>query len=225
MGQNEPMDVDDMFGRLASAIGQGHAAAPPSRIPQGTREAAVLVLFDSGHGPAVDDLALTFVEKSALLRRHAGQIAFPGGRVEPEDADMTATALREAHEETGLTPNDVTVRATMPKVSVPSGYDVTAVIAHGARTPELRVNDPGEIAAVHRIPVATLIDPAHRLTATFEEPRPYAGPAFGVPAEGARPGVFIWGMTAHLLDTIFTLAGLDQDWDRDRRVPVPQQYR
>lgn len=214
-----------MFGRLASAIGQGHAAAPPSRTPRGAREAAVLVLFDSGHGPAVDDLALTFVEKSALLRRHAGQIAFPGGRVEPEDADMTATALREAHEETGLAPDAVSVRAVMPEVSVPSGYDVTAVIAHGPRAPELCVNDPGEIAAVHRIPVATLVDPAHRLTATLDEPRPYAGPAFGVPADGTRPGVFIWGMTAHLLDTILTLAGLASEWDRERRVPVPVQYR
>lgn len=218
-------EVEALFARMSTAIDAGLAsrAAVGERAPRGGRDAAVLALFDSGHGPGVEDLALTFVEKSAHLRRHAGQLAFPGGGSEPEDADVVVTALREATEETGLDPATVQIMAVLPTVSVPTGYDVTAVVAYTPVAPDLRVADPGEIASVHRVPLAALIDPAHRHTATLD--RGYSGPAFGVPALDTRPGVYIWGLTAHLLDTILDLAGLNTDWDRDRRIPVPQQYR
>ena len=226
----------EVLDRLTAAVVDGGAIEPlRDRIPMGEKGAAVLVLFDTGNGDRAEDLALTFVEKSPHLRRHAGQFAFPGGRTEPEDADHVDTALREAHEEIGLDRDQVSVLAVLPTVSVPSGYDVTAVVAHSASTPQVHVGDVEEIAAIHRVPVSVLVDPQHRFTATYRpaadavagsgEDEHYAGPAFGIPAEGARAGVFIWGLTAHLLDTLLTLAGLAGPWDAQRTIPVPTQYR
>ena len=217
------MTVAEAFNRLDAAVRSGRVHAPAGRTPKGLRQAAVLALFDSGHGPDVDDLALTFVEKSANLRRHAGQIAFPGGSVDPSDADIVATAMREAHEEVGLEAHDVTIKTLLPAASLPSGYDVTAVVAHSHDTPTLFVNDAGEIAAIHRVPVAALVDPANRFTATLEG-HGDIGPGFGIRAD-ERPGVFIWGLTAYLLDLILDATGLAHAWERRRRVPIPKQYR
>ncbi|MFC5139553.1 NUDIX hydrolase [Actinomycetospora rhizophila] len=168
----------------------------------GGRRAAVLMLFaDAGHGP---ELLLT--ERAAEMRAHAGQAAFPGGAIDPEDTGPVGAALREAREETGLDPDGVAPLLTLPPLTIPvTGFAVTPVLAHWARPSPVHVVDPGETAAVVRVPVATLADPATRFRVTG--PSGYTGPAF------AAGGLLVWGFTAGLVDWMLTLGGWARPWD------------
>ena len=150
--------------------------APPAN---GGRPAAVLMLFgeDPGHGPDV-----LLMERASTLRDHAGQVAFPGGAADPGDADAVATALREADEETGLDPAGWCRWPCSPELYVPpSGFVVTPVIAHWERPVAVHAVDPGETAAVVRVPLAALADPANRLRVRhpsgLDRPRLHGGGA------------------------------------------------
>lgn len=170
------------------------------------RQSAVLMLFAS----ATDDVAdgdVLLLERAATLRSHAGQVAFPGGATDPEDASATATALREATEEVGLKPDTVDVLLELPALFLPpSGFVVTPVLAAWREPHPVGVVDAGEVAAVARVPIAELVDPANRFTVTH--PSGFVGPGF------QAGGLFIWGFTAGLLDRLLRLAGWEQPWDR-----------
>jgi 8-oxo-dGTP pyrophosphatase MutT (NUDIX family) len=172
------------------------------RPGSGGRRAAVLMLFvDAGEGP---ELLLT--ERAAEMRAHAGQAAFPGGAIDPEDTGPVAAALREAQEETGLDPDGVVPLLTLPPLTIPvTGFAVTPVLAHWERPVPVHVVDPGETAAVVRVPVAALADPAARFRVTG--PSGYVGPAF------AAGGLLVWGFTAGLVDWMLTLGGWARPWD------------
>jgi 8-oxo-dGTP pyrophosphatase MutT (NUDIX family) len=179
-----------------------HRVPPPA----GGRRAAVLVLFgeDPGHGPDV-----LLMQRASTLRDHAGQVAFPGGSADPGDADATATALREAEEETGLDPAGVEPLALLPELFIPpSGFVVTPVLAHWARPSTVHAVDPAETAAVARVPLAALADPAHRLQVTH--PSGYVGPAFAV------AGLLVWGFTGGILSALLHLGGWERPWDTSR---------
>lgn len=184
--------------------------AEPTRM---ARRSAVLVLFSDGaSGPEV-----LLVERAATLRTHPGQIAFPGGAADPDEVDLADTALREAWEETGVEPTGVTVLGALPPVHVAvSGFDVTAVVAWWHEPGEARAVDKAEVAAVLRVPVADLTDPAHRVQ--VRHPSGYTGPAFEV------AGHLVWGLTGLLLDAVLDLAGWQRPWDRTRRVGIPERY-
>lgn len=194
---------------------RGCAAVDPDDVPLrrrvgvgARREAAVLVLFADDpagpDGPDGPDLLLT--ERASDLRDHAGQAAFPGGGVDDTDADLVATALREAQEETGVDPDGVVPLVTLPPLTIPvTGFAVTPVIAHWRRPVEVGVVDPGETAAVVRVPLTVLADPAHRFTVTG--PSGYTGPAFAV------GGLLVWGFTALLVSWLLELGGWARPWD------------
>ena len=228
--------VPDTLARLVSCLRpQSAPKARPVRPhpaqPWPKGQAAVLIAF---HGDA-GALRLVFVEKAAYLRDHAGQIAFPGGSVEPGDRDVVAAALREAHEEAGIDENSVTPLGELP--SPPTlgsrGGHVTPVVGWWAGPGAERIGpenfggdelaayglmpyDTGEIAAVHTIGVDALLDPANRLT--WVHPSGSSGPAF------VSDGLFIWGFTAKILDTVFALAGWTRPWDAGRRSPIPPRF-
>lgn len=176
----------------------------PSADP--AREAAVLLLFgESGDG---SDVLLT--ERASELRDHAGQAAFPGGGLDPDDGEgldaRVRAALRETQEETGADPAGVVPLATLPSLTIPvTGFAVTPVVAHWARPGPVHVVDPGETAAVVRVPLAELTDPARRFTVT--SPSGYLGPAFAV------RGLLVWGFTALVLSWVLDLAGWTIPWD------------
>lgn len=176
------------------------AAHPPPE--HGTRDSAVLVLF----GPGADgepDVVLT--ERAHTLRSHPGQVSFPGGGIDPGDDGPVGAALREAEEEVGLDPVGVEVLASFPPLFLaPSRNAVTPVLAWWPRPVPVGVVDAAEVARVVRVPVAELADPARRFTAVFG---PYRGPAFEV------SGLFVWGFTAMLLDTVLDLSGVAGPWD------------
>ena len=191
----------------------------------GARKAAVLILIGPGRVAAPGDDApappegptVLFVERPTTMRTHAGQIAFPGGAADPDDADLAATALREANEEVGVDPTDVEILGQLPPAHVDvSGFDVTAVVGWWARPGPVGAVDAREVASVLVVPVARLVDPANR--ARVHHPSGYTGPAFEI------DGHLIWGLTAHLLDGVLDLAGWQQPWDLDRMVDIPARY-
>ena len=173
------------------------------------RESAILLLFADGpDGPDV-----LIIERSENLRSHAGQPAFAGGGAEPDDDTLITTALREAQEETGVNPVDVTVLGLLPRLFVPvSGFIVTPVVAYWHRPGPVHAADPLEVAQVFRIPVAELANPANRVR--WRHPRGYSGPGFEV------SGLLIWGFTAQLIDDLLRLLGWALPWDELRTVDV-----
>ncbi|MFW3170111.1 NUDIX hydrolase [Geodermatophilus sp. CPCC 206100] len=183
------------------------------RMPRPTataRRSAVLILF--GEGPRGADVLL--IEKSAHLRTHAGQPAFPGGGVDPGDDYPVGTALREAEEEAGIDPDGVRVLATLPELFLgPSDNLVVPVVGWWDDPRDVSVGDPREVARVARVPLADLVDPANRFRT--RHPSGYVGPAFGV------AGMVVWGFTGALLDAILEAAGLARPWDTGDVRPLP----
>jgi 8-oxo-dGTP pyrophosphatase MutT (NUDIX family) len=171
--------------------------------PTGGRESAVLILF--GDGPRGPDVLL--IERSRDLKHHPGQAAFPGGGAEPGDDGPASTALREAVEETGLDPMGVEVLSLLPTLWVrPSNNRVTPVLAWWRHPSAVWAVDPAEVAAVARVPIAALVDPANRFRA--RHPSGHIGAAFDVGE------LFVWGFTAGLLDRLLEIGGWAQPWNR-----------
>ncbi|GAB2741280.1 CoA pyrophosphatase [Salinifilum aidingensis] len=175
---------------------------PRSRPPAHARPAAVLLLFGAGtRGP---DIVL--LRRADGLNSHPGQVAFPGGGIDPTDRGPVDAALREAAEEVGLRPAGVRPLALLPELHVPhSGFRVSPVVAHWEEPSEVRPVDPGETAAVARVSIARLTDPAYRVR--VGRAGAPAGPAFLV------PGMLVWGFTAGVLAGVLDLAGWTRPWD------------
>ncbi len=176
----------------------------------GGRPAAVLMLFATG----LDGPDLLIIERAAGLRSHAGQPAFPGGALDPGDVSPTAAALRESTEEVGLDPGSVVVIAELPNLFIPvTGFVVTPVLAWWREPHPVRPVDTGEVAAVHRVPIAELADPASRQQ--VRHPSGWIGPAFAV------RGLLVWGFTAGLIDRLLQLGGWERPWVPGRLNELP----
>jgi len=183
-------------------------ARPPA---SGGRRSAVLVLFGDGvRGPD-----LLYIQKNAGLRRHAGQPAFPGGKIEDGDDGPIGAALREAAEETGLDPAGVDVLTALPEMFIPrSQFRVVPALAWWRTPSAVRPTDIGEIAAVERIGVADLADPANRLMLRYPGGR--TGPAFRIGS------MLIWGFTTLLTDGLLALGGFERPWDATSIAALPE---
>ena len=198
-GDREPPGwLRDLAG-AAAVMEVPKIARPPAA---GGRRSAVLVLFGDGvHGPD-----LLYIQRSEGLRRHPGQPAFPGGKIEASDDGPIAAALREAVEETGLDPVGVDVLTTLPELFIArSEFRVVPVLGWWRTPSAVRPTDLGEVAAVERIAVAELADPANRLMMRF--PGGHSGPAFRIGP------MLIWGFTALLTDRLLALGGFERPWD------------
>ncbi|WP_298944383.1 CoA pyrophosphatase [uncultured Microbacterium sp.] len=202
-------------------------------MPADPRAAAVLILFGvlddlpSDHvASAVSrDLDVLLLARATTLRSHPGQVAFPGGRLDPEDNGPVGAALREAREETGLDLAGVDVLGTLDPVPLEySGHVVTPVLGWWRQPSAVHAVDQAESAAVFRAPVADLLDPAHRgVTVIRREGQEWRGPGFVV---DHPTGVhLVWGFTALLLDGLFTRLGWTEPWDRTRELPIPEHGR
>jgi 8-oxo-dGTP pyrophosphatase MutT (NUDIX family) len=189
--------------------------APPQ--PGAGRASAVLALFGESvaDGRRIPDVLL--IERAFGLRSHAGTPAFPGGVVDPDDDGAVGAALREAQEETGLDPAGVEVLATLPDLWLPAGgYVVTPVLGWWRLPSPVAVVDPTEVASVHRVPVAELVEPANRLL--VYHPSGHVGPAFRVGE------LLVWGFTARILSGLLEVGRLSRPWDTSRveRLPLAE---
>lgn len=209
---------------IAAASGDGSWADRYPPLVGRAHPASVLVLFgrldsipaQSDDATVAADLDVLLQRRAATLSSHPGQVSFPGGRRDPEDADDIATALREAHEETGLDPDGVEVLATLPALPLAaSNHTVTPVLGWWRSPSRVAAVDHAETVEVFRVPVATLLDPATRYTSTLNRMgRTWRGPAFDV------DGTIVWGFTAMVLDALFDAAGWTIPWDRSDERPI-----
>lgn len=181
-------------------IAEGLARPAPSPEPddlhvialqEGTRvtEAAVLVPLIDRSGR----VQVLFTQRTAHLDDHAGQISFPGGRVEVSDASREETALREMEEEIGLASASVAVLGRLPEYEIPSGFRITPVVGW-IETPFALNPDPFEVAAVFEAPLEHFLDAARYQRRQFRfrgRHRHY----LAIPFEGR----YIWGATAGML--------------------------
>jgi 8-oxo-dGTP pyrophosphatase MutT (NUDIX family) len=148
-------------------------------------------------------LLVLLTQRTAHLSSHSGQIAFPGGKRDADDADDIATALREAHEEIGLEPRYVEVLGSLPLYTTGSAFHVTPIVA--LVQPELTIAaNPDEVDDVFEVPLAFLMDPANHRHHVVD----WAGASrrwLSMPYQDADHERFIWGATAGMLRNLYRL--------------------
>lgn len=145
-------------------------------------------------------VSVMLTQRAAHLRDHAGQISFPGGRIESWDASPVAAALRETQEETGLTPDYIEVLGTLPPYVTTTGFAVTPVVA--MVRPGFTLNpDAFEVAEVFEVPLAFLADPANHRLHCATLPDGNQRHFYSMPWNGR----FIWGATAAMLRNFYHL--------------------
>jgi len=171
------------------------AAATPSR--GGTDAAVLLALYGWPAEPG-----LIFTERRADLRRHAGEISFPGGRQDPDDADLAATALREAEEEIALDPAAVTLAGALAPVSTfVSGYRVHPFVGTVADPLELGLEpNPTEVETVLTFSLEILRE-GYAMRRLIRRGIPLHTPTYEV------DGALIWGATARILADLLARLG------------------
>ena len=157
------------------------------------KDAAVLV-------PVVDDGAearVILTQRTTKLRKHSGQIAFPGGAIDPEDTSPERAALREAEEEIGLAPGYVETVARLPQYLSATGFRITPVLSVVRRGFDLSLN-PHEVDSVFEVPLSFLMDPVNhsRDSGVWQGIERHF---YRMPYEDRM----IWGITAGILRTLY----------------------
>ncbi len=178
-------DLENLLRSAVDRLDATHDDAPPAT----RRTAAVLLLFDT-RDPR---LPLLFIERTAHLRHHAGQIGFPGGGSESDDADIVATALREAGEEAAIPGEAVEAIGLLPPLlTATSDNWLTPVV--GVRHHDIAMRaEPFEVARLFHVDLQTLIDAPHTVRTLIHE-----GQARDVHFYEVG-GDVIWGVTAAIL--------------------------
>ncbi len=159
------------------------------KMCENLKPAAVLIpIFEHADSPTV-----LLTKRSADLKNHAGQVSFPGGRMEPADADITETALRETHEEVGIRADQVDIAGYLPPMLTVTGYAVTPVVGFVAPAISLTL-DRSEVELAFEVPLAFLLDENNQ-ESSERDVRGVIVPIVEFNYAKQR----IWGVTANIL--------------------------
>ena len=199
--------IERIRGRLLASpqAAEVTATLTPDWMPEGgfgqpPRDAAVLIAIVRRG----EELSVLYTERSPDLRSHSGQIAFPGGKIDPEDDGPGDAALREAQEEVALEPGDARVLGYLPAYFTGSNYLITPVVAEVRPTREV-VPNPGEVKSVFEVPLALISSEAgfgtYRIRRKDVEVTTW---------QILHGGVVIWGITANLTRRFYELVLKDE---------------
>jgi 8-oxo-dGTP pyrophosphatase MutT (NUDIX family) len=185
-GTDDPVEAAEIRAATRGDHDLNPGETPPSAA---LRPAAVLVpLIDRSDG-----MTVLLTQRTAHLSAHAGQISFPGGRIEEQDTDAVAAALRETEEEVGLPRELVSVIGQLDTYITGTGFEITPIV--GIVTPSYTLTiDPYEVAEAFEVPLAYILDKRNH----NRQKRESAGRTrvfFVLPYEGRN----IWGATAGML--------------------------
>lgn len=146
-------------------------------LPEGIPAAVIVPLID------VDEPTLLFTKRTDTVRRHKGEISFPGGARHTEDDDLLTTALRETHEELGISPEAFEVLGTLPPThTMVSGYVIAPFVGRLGERPQLAPS-PVEIAEVLEVPISTLLEVEREVEAVG----------------GLHPTMFVYKVDGHVV--------------------------
>jgi 8-oxo-dGTP pyrophosphatase MutT (NUDIX family) len=185
-GTSDPLEAAEVRAATRGDHDLNPGETPPSAA---LRPAAVLVpLIDRADG-----MTVLLTQRTAHLSAHAGQIAFPGGRIEQQDVDAVAAALRETEEEVGLTRKLISVIGRLDTYVTGTGFEITPIV--GIVTPRYTLAiDPNEVAEVFEVPLSYVLDSRNH-NRTERESAGRTRVFFVLPYEGRN----IWGATAGML--------------------------
>ena len=205
VGTDEHLPVVPAQAQTAQAL-RARFAHPPRWEPEVMLEkkfmnrppahASVLIAVVLREQPTV-----LLTERMAHLSTHSGQVAFPGGRADPEDATPAHTALREAEEEVGLAPEFVEVLGALPTYVTGSSFIITPVVALVRPDCVLRPN-PYEVADLFEVPLDFLLNPANHRRHVFDLDGVHRE-WFSMPYQQGDKNHFIWGATAGMLRNFY----------------------
>jgi 8-oxo-dGTP pyrophosphatase MutT (NUDIX family) len=173
-----------------------------------TQAAVLIALVMRGPGGQTPHVLLT--QRAAHMNTHSGQVAFPGGKLDPCDASLQAAALREAQEEVGLHAKHVQILGELPVYLTGTAFCVTPVVA--LVSPDLDITpNPDEVADVFEVPLAFLMDPANHRRHTFDAngvtrqwfSMPYTEQRQNAQGQTQEIERFIWGATAGMLRNFY----------------------
>jgi 8-oxo-dGTP pyrophosphatase MutT (NUDIX family) len=189
--------MDTLHQRLRRIYDEGHAHALPGlrtdaafAPPGEVRPAAVMVGITDRSRPG-----LLLTHRPQGMRQHAGQIAFPGGKLDPGE-DVVAAALRETHEELGINPSEISIIGATDRFITGTGYDITPVL--GLVPPDLPITpNPAEVSAWFEAPLDFVLDPANRVRKHME----YRG-MHREYTEIVWQEHRIWGITAAIIENL-----------------------
>lgn len=208
--------VDTLAGPLKK---EAHRLHKPQvqEVPEVRRkkEAAVLIALA---GEEKEEASVLLTHRSPSMRSHSGQIAFPGGRIDPDDVNVVDAALREANEETGLDREAVTPLAVFGELYIGvTGNPVFPVLAHWHSDAPVGVASPFETDDVFQVPMQELAKPTNRLMVGYKgrHGRDWHGPAFW------HEGYLIWGFTGAVLSSLMHQSGWEIPWDQDTVSDLP----
>jgi len=196
--------------QLTSAALRARFATPPAWTPEARRDSRALQPHRAPAQAAVlvpivlrsGEPTVLLTERASQMTTHSGQVAFPGGRVDPDDANIAAAALREAWEEVGLSAAHIEVLGNLPTYTTITSFIVTPVVALVQPDFTLALS-PGEVADAFEVPLAFLMNPANHRRHALLDPEHISREWYSMPYQDGAQERFVWGATAAMLRNLY----------------------